>query len=176
MVGGGALFGLFAYLGGAPGVFIDRFQLTPADFGMLFGGCAAGFIAASQINPRACRRFGAGGCCAPGRACRCWRRWRWRRWRSAMSGRGGWSRGRCCCSMASMGFTTPNATVGALSGHAGHAGSASALMGTMQFCLGAVSGLLVGVLADGTARPMALLMLLGAGGAALADLCRPKRP
>ena len=77
--------------------------------------------------------------------------------------------------MASMGFTTPNATVGALSGHAGHAGSASALMGTMQFCLGAVSGLLVGVAADGTARPMALLMLLGAVGAAIADLCRPKR-
>jgi len=77
--------------------------------------------------------------------------------------------------MMSMGFVLPNATVGSLSRHAGHAGSASALMGTMQYCLGAVSGLLVGIAADGTARPMASLMLLGAIGAAVADLCRPKR-
>ena len=31
-------------------------------------------------------------------------------------------------------------------------------MGTMQFCLGAVSGVAVGVLTDGTARPMAMLI------------------
>jgi DHA1 family bicyclomycin/chloramphenicol resistance-like MFS transporter len=77
--------------------------------------------------------------------------------------------------LGSMGFVNPGATVGALSRHAAHAGSASALMGTMQFCLGAVSGLLVGVLADGTARPMACLMLLGALAATAADLRRPKR-
>jgi DHA1 family bicyclomycin/chloramphenicol resistance-like MFS transporter len=47
-------------------------------------------------------------------------------------------------------------------------------MGTIQFVLGAVSGVLVGELADGTARPMALLMLFGAVGAAICDLCRPK--
>ena len=46
-------------------------------------------------------------------------------------------------------------------------------MGTLQFLLGAASGLLVGLLADGTARPMALLMLLGAVAAVAADLCRP---
>ena len=76
--------------------------------------------------------------------------------------------------MASGGFTNPNATVGALSRHGAHAGSASALMGTLQYALGAVSGLLVGALADGTARPMALLMLLGAAVAALADRARPR--
>ena len=36
------------------------------------------------------------------------------------------------------GFNNANATAGALSRHAGHAGSASALMGTFQFSLGAV--------------------------------------
>ena len=40
-------------------------------------------------------------------------------------------------SVASLGFITPNAVVGALSRHAAHAGSASALMGTMQFGFGA---------------------------------------
>jgi DHA1 family bicyclomycin/chloramphenicol resistance-like MFS transporter len=77
--------------------------------------------------------------------------------------------------MSSQGFTMPNATVGALSRHAAHAGSASALMGTFQFCLGAVSGVTVGLVSDGTARPMALLMLAGSTGAIIADLCRPKR-
>ena len=175
-IGGFALFGLFAYLGGAPGVFIDRFHLTPALFGMLFGGCAAGFIGASQINPHAIRRFGAGRVirvavgvyvvATAGMSV------------VALAGIGPWwtIAAPVLVSMMSMGFVLPNATVGALSRHAGHAGSASALMGTMQFCLGAVSGLLVGVLADGSARPMALLMLLGAACALVADAFRPKPP
>ncbi len=78
--------------------------------------------------------------------------------------------------MSSQGFSMPNAMVGALSRHAAHAGSASALMGTLQFGLAAFSGAAVGLLADGTVRPMALLMLAGALGAVICDLCRPKVP
>ena len=70
------------------------------------------------------------------------------------------------------GFLSPNVTVGALSRHAGHAGSASALMGMGQFLLGAVSGLLVGVFTDGTPRGMAGLMLAGALGIFLANAYR----
>ena len=175
LLGGFALFGLFAYLGGAPGVFIDQFHLSPGMFGLLFGGCAAGFIGASQINPRILPRFGAG------RVLRVAVGVYWLATVAlcvvAFAGIGPWwaVAAPILVSMSCMGFTSPNATVGALSRHAGHAGSASALMGTMQFCLGAVSGLLVGVAADGTARPMALLMLLGASGAAVADHYRPKR-
>jgi len=175
-LGGFAMFGLFAYIGGAPDVFINRFHLTPSAFGLLFGACAAGLIAASQANPRLLRRFG------PSRLLRLGVRifvaatlvltgiafadvgpW----WLVALP---------IVVSTSCMGITTPNAVVGALSRHAGHAGSASALMGTMQFALGAVSGVLVGAASDGTARPMALLMLFGACGAAVADLCRPVRP
>ena len=173
-IGGFALFGLFGYLGGAPGVFIDSFHLTPALFGMLFGACAAGFIAASQVNPHAVRRFGAGRVIRL--AVRVYVAATLGMTIVALVGAGPWWTVALpvLLSMMSMGFLLPNATVGALSRQAGHAGSASALMGTMQFCLGAVSGLLVGVLADGTARPMAIMMLLGACGAAAADLCRPK--
>jgi len=173
--GGFAMFGLFAYIGGAPDVFIARFHLSPTLFGMLFGACAAGFIAASQINPSLTRQFGPGPVM----------RWAIRVYVVAtlamtviaIAGVGPWwsIAAPVLLAMTSMGFVLPNAAVGALSGHARHAGSASALMGTMQFCLGAVSGLLVGVLADGTARPMALLMFFGAAGAAIADLSRPKR-
>jgi uncharacterized membrane protein YeaQ/YmgE (transglycosylase-associated protein family) len=47
-------------------------------------------------------------------------------------------------------------------------------MGTMQFVLGAISGVLAGWLTDGTARGMGVLMLLGAVTALLAGIWRPK--
>jgi DHA1 family bicyclomycin/chloramphenicol resistance-like MFS transporter len=170
-----AMFGLFAYIGGAPDVFITRFRLTPSVFGVLFGGCALGLIGMSQFNPTLLRRFGAGPVLR-------------------IAVRGYFVATLClgvlavaqvgywylialpllvCTSFT--GLTLPNATVGALSPHPHHAGSASALFGTMQYGAGAFSGVLVGALSDGTARPMAFLMMFGAAAAALADLYRPRR-
>jgi len=68
----------------------------------------------------------------------------------------------------------PNAAVGALSRHAGRAGSASALLGTLQFGCAAMGSALVGALADGTPRPMALLMLAGLVAATVAAQLRPR--
>jgi hypothetical protein len=90
------------------------------------------------------------------------------------------------------GFIMPTGTVGALTGHAAHAGSASAVMGTLQFLIGSSSGFLlawltdgtpvpmltdgtpVPMLTDGTPVPMAALMVAGACTMKLADLCRPR--
>ena len=72
-----------------------------------------------------------------------------------------------------MGFISPNAAVGALSRHAAQAGAASALLGTLQFLLGALSGTLIGLLANGTPVPMAAMMLAGATGVVAADRWRP---
>ncbi len=176
LIGGFAMFGMFAYIGGSPPVFIELFHLSPPVYGMVFGACAAGYIAASQVNPHVLPRFGHSTVIRTGV-------------RVlfaatvvltivAFVGKGGWLAVALpiLVAMSSNGFTMPNATVGALSRHAAHAGSASALMGTMQFCLGAVSGVTVGLATDGTARPMALLMLAGGTGAVIADLCRPQRP
>ncbi len=63
--------------------------------------------------------------------------------------------------------------VGAMSRHQAHAGSASALFGTLQYTGGALAGLLVGVLADGSARPMAFVMLACALAALLTARARP---
>ena len=175
LAGGFATFGLFAYLGGSPGVFETIYHLEPAAYGALFGFCAAGFIVCSQINPVLVVRFGAG------RVMRtalrlmlvantvllalAWvRPAQW--WVVALP---------ILVAMSTNGFIMPNSTVGALSRHAAHAGSASALMGTMQFILGAVSGLLVGIASDGTVRPMAALMFVGALCANIADARRPGR-
>jgi hypothetical protein len=47
-------------------------------------------------------------------------------------------------------------------------------MGTGQYLLGAISGLLLGFATDGTPRGMAALMLLGSIGMAIADARRPR--
>jgi MFS transporter, DHA1 family, multidrug resistance protein len=76
--------------------------------------------------------------------------------------------------LSCQGFSNGNVTAGALGRHAAHAGSAAALMGVGQFALGATSGLLVGLLTDGTPRGMALLMFFGSLCAVIADLFRPR--
>ena len=175
LLGGFAMAGMFAYLGGSPGVFIEVFHLTPPQYGSLFGVCAAGFIGASQINPRILPRFGSDRVMRFGV-------------RIFMTSTafmlvaavvGGWGFLSIAVPvffcMSCQGFTMPNTVVGALSRHAAHAGAASALMGTLHFTLGAVSGLLVGVLTNGTAIPMAGLMFGCAVCAVLCDMGRPKR-
>ena len=167
-------FAMFAYIGGSPQAMIGTFGLSTAGFGVLFGLCAAGFISASQINPRILPRFGSS-----------------RVMRVAV---------RALCvttlalamisfadvkilpltvllivfSMLCLGFVMQNVLVGALSRHAAHAGSAAALIGTWQFVLGSSSVMIVGLLTDGTPRGIATLMVVGAMGAAAADLFRPK--
>jgi DHA1 family bicyclomycin/chloramphenicol resistance-like MFS transporter len=172
-VGGFGTFGFFAYLGGSSPVFIEGFGFSPAEYGVLFGACAAGLIACSQINAALLPRFGVS-----------------RLLRAAtlidlaataallgVALAGVHSLAAVLAPLfvfvSCAGFVNPNSTVGALSRHGAHAGSASALMGMGQFVLGAVSGLLVGVLTDGTPRGMAGLMLVGAAGMVVADYCRP---
>jgi DHA1 family bicyclomycin/chloramphenicol resistance-like MFS transporter len=62
--------------------------------------------------------------------------------------------------VASRAFIRPNAMAAALEYQADRAGTASALMGSLQFGLGTLGGALVGLLHDGTARPLALVLLL----------------
>ena len=175
MMGGFATAAMFAYLGGSPGVFIEVFHLSPPQYGALFGVCAAGFIAASQINPRILQRFGADRVMRFG--IRVFLASTTAMLVAALVGTWGFLSIAVpvfFC-MSCQGFTMPNTVVGALSRHAGHAGAASALMGTLHFSLGAVSGLLVGLLTNGTAVPMAGLMFGCAICAALCDMGRPAR-
>ena len=164
---------MFTYTGGSPPVLIQRFAFSPAQYGMLFGASAGAFILSSQLNPRILHRVGAARVLRTGTlvylaaaatllAC-------------AVLDVGGVYGvvPPVVLAMGSMGFVMPNSAVGALSRHAAQAGSASALMGTIGFCLAALSGVLGGGLSDGTARPMAILMLTGAVGTVLADRLRP---
>jgi DHA1 family bicyclomycin/chloramphenicol resistance-like MFS transporter len=173
-MGGFATFAFFAYLGGSSPVFIQGFGLTPARYAMVFGLNSFGLICCAQLNPLLLRYFG-----------------HFRVLR-------GVSRVHLAATatltliafaglhtlplviapifvaVSCMGMLNPNSIVGALARHQHHAGSASSVMGTGQYLLGAVSGLLVGFATDGTPRGMAVLMLLGSIGMMIADAHRPR--
>ncbi|NEB76547.1 multidrug effflux MFS transporter [Streptomyces sp. SID14478] len=79
--------------------------------------------------------------------------------------------------MASMALATPNTNALALMRTPHAAGSASALLGTSSFLIGAIASPLVGIAGEHTAVPMALVQLSCGLAAALAfvTLCRPWR-
>ncbi len=62
--------------------------------------------------------------------------------------------------IASLGCIIPNASACAMSGQGARAGSASAMLGCLQFSVAAAAASLVGVLHDGTAMPMAMVITL----------------
>ena len=62
--------------------------------------------------------------------------------------------------VAGIGFTGPNAMALAMSEQGGRAGTASALMGSMQFAAGLLGGLLLNFLAWSALMNMALVMLI----------------
>jgi DHA1 family bicyclomycin/chloramphenicol resistance-like MFS transporter len=173
LLGGFGMFGMFAYIGGSSPVLIERFHFSPAQYGMLFGATAFMFIACSQTGPSLTRRIGSA-----------------RVLRIASTIYLLSALVMLICSilqvggvyaivlpamvvMGCMGLMMPNAAVGALSSHAARAGTASAIMGTVQFSLAAISGALVGLFSDGTARPLATLLVIGAFAAVAADRLRP---
>jgi DHA1 family bicyclomycin/chloramphenicol resistance-like MFS transporter len=168
-----ASFSLFAYLSGSPTAFITYYHMSPAQFAILFGAIAATYILCSQLNILLTRRLGLDrtlhviSSAYLGLAALLFG--------LASTGAGG------IVALASVlavtqgmiGFISPTGTVGALTRHAAHAGSASAVMGTLQFMIGCSSGFLIAAFTDGTPMPMAGLMLAGACGLKLADICRP---
>ncbi|MFE2062264.1 multidrug effflux MFS transporter [Streptomyces sp. NPDC059467] len=77
--------------------------------------------------------------------------------------------------MSAMGFTLPNAQSLALLRTRHAAGSASALLGTSSFLVGAVASPLVGIAGERTAVPMAIVQLAGTlvALACFMGMCRP---
>ena len=154
LMGAAAMFSVFAFIGGAPAVYIEHFGVPAERFGLLFAISAVGFVAASQLNPALLRRLGprrvpayalgAAGVAVLVLAA------------AAFTSAGGLAGVLvpAVVALACTGLVFPNAAVGALSSHAGRAGSASALLGTLQFSCAAIGSALVGALADGTPRPM----------------------
>ena len=72
--------------------------------------------------------------------------------------------------MSTAGFIFPSATALAIGPQGRIAGNASALLGFLQFLISGCGTWLVSALFDGTARPMAIIMLAAAMTALLINL------
>jgi MFS transporter, DHA1 family, multidrug resistance protein len=159
--------GYFAFISATPYVFIEVYQVSPQTYGLLFGVSVIGLMLGAWLNGRLVPRFGSDRMLGYGtRAVAI---------ASAAlfavgaSGIGGLplliaaSVGFICC----MSLILPNAVAGALALYPRDAGSASAVIGALQFGLGAAIGAVAGHLFDGSALPMASIMaacgLLAAG-------------
>jgi DHA1 family bicyclomycin/chloramphenicol resistance-like MFS transporter len=176
--GGLAMAGMFAYISASPFVLIELYGVPAQAFGWIFGGNAAALIAASQLNGLLLLRVPSETILAYSLGI------------GAVVGAAlvlvtGASLGGLpvllvllFLYLATRGFLQPNAVACALADHPQRAASASGLFGVAQFGSATLASALVGVLHDGTARPMALVM----GGAAMlalvayAALVRPPRP
>ena len=173
-------FVIFAYLSGTPVVFEQILHFTPAGFGLMFGINAFFYIAGTQLNARVVHRVGVARMLGYGIA--------------SMTGAAlllnfvvitglAGAHGSLMAAvlpimwvMASLGFLTPNAVVLALTAHARHAGSASALLGTLQFSFGAAAGMVMGLFHSISMLPMALVILAGVIGANIAYHARLRAP
>lgn len=155
--GGLAHAGLFAYITGSPHVFIEGYGVPVWAYGGLFGFNALGLIASSQINRRLLLRHSADAILR--RANRATVALGLALLAVAASGSGGLLALLIPLFgyLASLGFTAPNAMAEALAHQGARAGSASALIGALQFGVATVSSTLVGLL-GGSAISMAAVI------------------
>ncbi len=158
LTGGFAVAGMFAYIAGSPFVFIELYGVPAEHFGWLFGANALGFILAAQLNAWLVARHGPS----------YWLRrmvWLYLLCGSALlltalaQPTALWPLliplfGCIAC----LGVLLPNSSACAMAGQGSHAGSASALLGSLQFTIAASAAAVVGLLHDGSAWPMAAVI------------------
>ena len=153
-IGAFGISSFFAYLANSSFVLIDHYGLSPRQYSIAFAANAAAFIGVSQFTGRLSARFGLVPVV-----------------RVAVTGYAVVMVVLLACNLAGsdqlplmlallfvgygfLGLVVPTTAVLALDSHGSIAGTASALMGTLQFVTGAVVMAIVGVFVDSTARPM----------------------
>ncbi|MFK3982433.1 multidrug effflux MFS transporter [Micromonospora sp. NPDC050397] len=175
LVAGLAMAALFAYVSGSSFVFQEQYGLNEQEFAVVFGAGAVGLIGATQLNVRLLRRYtpfqilrgalvcgtvlglgllvvaATGFAGLPGVLVLLW------------------------AVLATAGLALPNAPALAMARHGEAAGTAAALLGAVQFGVGAISAPLVGVFGTGSTA-MALVIAAGmlAAVVALVTLTRPE--
>ncbi|MEO5607625.1 MAG: multidrug effflux MFS transporter [Polaromonas sp.] len=161
MIGGTAMGGFFTYLANSSFVLMGHYGLSPTQYSLAFASNAVAFIGAAQFNGALGRRFGlvpvvkvavgAGSVVM-----------------LALLAHylvGGDSLGVLIglyfVASALMGLVIPTTSVLALEAHGAMAGTASALLGTLQMLTAAVMMGGFGLIADGTPLPMVIGMTVG---------------
>ncbi|MGA9701679.1 multidrug effflux MFS transporter [Pseudomonas sp.] len=160
LTGGISIGGMFAYIAGSPFVFIKLYGVPAEHYGWVFGSNAAGFILMAQVNARLLAKRGPAFLLS---------RTVWLYMLAALTLLGVAALRTDALwpllvplfiCIASLGCIMPNTSACAMAGQGARAGSASALLGCIQFGVAAGAASLVGVLHDGTAMPMAMVISL----------------
>jgi MFS transporter, DHA1 family, multidrug resistance protein len=158
-IGGFMMSAMFAYVAGSSFVLQDGYGLSELAFGLVFGLNAAGLTIASQLNPLLIRRFGVlnvlsgamitGVLSASALVV------------AGLTGVGGLAGVLVPLALvvASAGLSLPNTPALALTRHGEAAGTAAAMLGSVQFGVGALVAPLVGMFGSTTAAPMGLVMV-----------------
>ncbi|MBO9536161.1 Bcr/CflA family multidrug efflux MFS transporter [Herbaspirillum sp.] len=158
LCGGLVQAGMFAYIAGGPFVIIELHGIKPQYFGFVFASNAIGLIAASQVNARLVMKRSAER--VLGRVL--WMPAGLSLFVALMVAAGQESLPLLLIGffgfLTSYGFTGPNATAIALKHQGRQAGTAAALMGTLQFGMGVLSGVVMSFWHDGTALPLTVVM------------------
>ncbi|HQV41090.1 MAG: Bcr/CflA family multidrug efflux MFS transporter [Moraxellaceae bacterium] len=153
-----AFTGMFAYIAGSPHVLMQVHHIPPQHYGWIFGSNALGLIAASQLNARLLRHYdlnwllnrGVATAALSGSGLALFALFDWLSLPALLAG--------LFIFITSLGFISPNASAAALA-HQGHrAGTASALMGAIQFALATLAGACMSIWHDGSAMPLAIFM------------------
>lgn len=181
LTGATASAGLYAYLAGSPFVFMDLYHVTGQHYGWIFAFVAAGLIISSQLNNYFLRTYNSGQIIRLSLSLQCifaailligtYYNW------LGLFGTIGCIFFYLCC----QGFSFPNSSALSMAPFSKEAGSASALMGSIQMALGGGSSALVGFLSNGTAIPMTAVMaacsftaviILSIGRRAIIEKCK----
>jgi DHA1 family bicyclomycin/chloramphenicol resistance-like MFS transporter len=176
LVTGLSMGSLFGYVAGSSFVFQDQYGLSEQEFGLAFGAGSIALIGATQLNglllgyyaPRRILSVAVGTGVASGLVMVA----------IAATGAGGlvglmvpmWG------TLASAGLILPNAPALALSRHGENAGAAAAMLGAVQFGVGALTAPLVGLIGvDGLAMASVVAGSMGGSFIALIVGVRPWR-
>lgn len=152
---------VFANIAGAPFALIHYFGLSPQAYSLVFAAGIVGLMAANTVNARLVRRIGSDrmlligtlGAAVFGLAL----------FLASVAGIGGAAAFIALQFLfaAMNGFILANGVAGALASVQTKAGSASAVVGAIQYGSGMIGSGAVGLLANGTHVPMAAVMAIG---------------
>jgi len=161
--------GIFAYVAGSPFVYISYFHVPPQNYGLLFGVNIIGIMGANMLNARLVTKIGIE------------RLFYWGNYITALSGimifitamtGGGGIFGIAIplFLFTSMnGMIVANSVAAVMNFKPEQAGTASSLIGALQYGAGVLSAALIGVLNDGTPKMLAsMLAIAGIGGLCMA--------
>ncbi|QDU56921.1 Bicyclomycin resistance protein [Aeoliella mucimassa] len=159
--------GMFAYIAGTPFAYMEYYHISAQAYGWLFSAGVVGIMIANMVNARLVPTLGiarlmaigaVGGAVASVVLVA-----------NAVTGFGGlWGLVvPLLLFVAMVGLIVANSISGAMADFPERAGSVSALVGAMQYGSGIFGSALVGILADGTPRPMSYIIGISAIGSLL---------